>query len=146
MDADTLTLSLSDRLDPDEAGRIHEGLRRFNEPHSGPYDRQDLLVTARAPGGGLAGGLTGLTNWQWLYVDYLWLDEAWRGGGLGSRLLRMAEEEAVRRGCRWSRLYTYDFQAPGFYAKHGYEQWGVLEDYPPGHRQIWFRKALPTVA
>lgn len=142
MAADDLTLSLADRLDPAEVALIHDGLRRFNEVHSGPYDRKDLLITARTPDGALAGGLTGLTNWQWLYVDYLWVAEGARGTGLGSRLMRAAEDEAVRRGCRWSRLYTYDFQAPGFYAKHGYEQWGVLEDYPPGHRQIWFRKAL----
>jgi GNAT superfamily N-acetyltransferase len=142
MTPDSLTVSLAGHLDPAEVARIHESLRRFNEPHSGPYDRHDLLVTARAADGTLAAGLTGLTQWQWLYVDYLWVDERWRGSGLGSRLMRCAEDEAVRRGCRWSRLYTYDFQAPGFYAKRGYEQWGVLEDYPPGHRQIWLRKAL----
>jgi len=142
MTADSLTLSLSDTLDPAEVRHLHDGLRRYNEPHSGPYDRRDLLITARSPDGALAGGLTGLTNWQWLYVDYLWVAEDARGSGVGTRLLRAAEEEGLRRGCRWSRLYTYDFQAPGFYAKHGYEQWAVLEDYPPGHQQIWFRKAL----
>ncbi|WP_431859009.1 GNAT family N-acetyltransferase [Azospirillum sp.] len=142
MTDDSLTISLSGELDPVEVARIHDSLRRFNEPHSGPYDRHDLLVTARTAEGALAGGLTGLTQWQWLYVDYLWVDERWRGSGLGARLMRAAEQEAAKRGCRWSRLYTYDFQAPGFYAKLGYEQWGVLEDFPPGHRQIWLRKAL----
>ena len=100
------------------------------------------MVTARAPDGTLLGGMTGFTQWQWLYVDYLWVAEDGRRGGLGSRLLRAAEEEAVRRGCGWSRLNTYDFQAPGFYAKHGYEQCGVMEGYPPGHRLIWLRKTL----
>ncbi len=136
------TLSLADRLDPAEAGLLHDGLRAYNERFAGPYDRRDLMVTARDAGGTLIGGLTGLTNWEWLYVDYLWIRDDHRRGGLGSRLLKAAEAEAVRRGCRWSRLYTYDFQAPGFYPRQGYEVWAELDGYPPGHRQIWFRKSL----
>jgi hypothetical protein len=37
---------------------------------------------------------------------------------------------------------TFDFQAPGFYQKLGYVEWGVLEDFPGGHRRIYFRKDL----
>lgn len=142
MPSDNLSLTIADRIDPAVADRLFDGLRAHNEMHAGAINRQPLMVAAHAPDGALAGGLIGLTQWQWLYVDYLWVDGGRRGGGLGARLMRAAEEAAMDRGCRWSRLYTYDFQAPGFYAKLGYEQWGVLEDYPPGHRQIWLRKAL----
>ena len=142
MAADGLPLTVTDQLDAAVVDRLFDGLRRHNEVHAGPHDRHPLMITARAPDGALAGGLTGFTQWQWLYVDYLWVAEEKRRSGFGSRLLRAAEEEAVRRGCRWSRLNTYDFQAPGFYAKHGYEQCGVIEGYPPGHRLIWLRKAL----
>ncbi|ALG72086.1 GCN5 family acetyltransferase [Azospirillum thiophilum] len=118
-------------------------MRAYNEASLGrAYDRRDLVAAARAPDGTLKGGLVGYTNWDWLYVDLLWVDESTRGSGLGGRLLDAAEAEARARGCRWSRLYTYDFQAPGFYPKQGYEVWAEMEGYPPGHRQIWFRKAL----
>lgn len=137
-----VTLSLADTLDLAEVKRIHGELRRFNEQFTKPYDLRDLCVTARDADGTLLGGLTGYTNWEWLYVDYLWVHESQRGTGLGSRLMAAAEEEARRRDCRWSRLYTYDFQAPGFYKKLGYEVWAELEGYPPGHTQIWLRKAL----
>ena len=137
-----VTLSLAGRLDPEEVKRIHGELRRFNEQFTKPYDLTELQVTACDSDGTLLGGLTGYTNWEWLYVDYLWVHESQRRTGLGSRLMAAAEEEAVRRGCRWSRLYTYDFQAPGFYRKQGYEVWAEMAGYPPGHTQIWFRKDL----
>ncbi len=137
-----LSLSVSERLDHDVAEQLLGGLRRHNESHTGPYDRQPLTVTARTADGTLAGGVTGFTQWRWLYVDYLWVAEDRRRSGLGSRLLHTAEEEAVRRGCQGARLNTFDFQAPDFYEKHGYRPCGVLEDYPPGHRLIWLRKTL----
>lgn len=134
--------SLTDRLDPADVRQLYDGLRAYNERHAGPHGGKDLMITARDTDGTLLGGLTGCTNWEWLYVDYLWVRDGRRGGGLGARLLTLAEEEAVRRGCRWSRLYTYDFQAPEFYRKQGYAVWAELDGYPPGHRQIWMRKDL----
>ncbi|GGU18445.1 MULTISPECIES: GNAT family N-acetyltransferase [Streptomyces] len=81
----------------------------------------------------LAGGLVGHTWASWLHVTYLWVDGRHRGAGLGSRLLARAETIAVRdRGCRAARVETWDFQAPGFYRKRGYEVVGVIPDYPPG--------------
>ncbi|WP_109120394.1 GNAT family N-acetyltransferase [Azospirillum sp. TSO22-1] len=142
MPSDSLPLTVADQIDPAVADQLFDGLRAYNEVHAGAFDRQSLMVAAHAPDGALAGGITGFTQWQWLYVDYLWVAEEQRRSGLGSRLLRAAEDEARRRGCRWSRLNTYSFQAPGFYAGHGYEPCGEIEDYPPGHRLIWLRKAL----
>lgn len=144
MTHDAPNIAIADRLADDDAKLIFDGLKRFNQSQIGrAYDRRDLIVTAKDESGALLGGLVGYTNWEWLYVDLLWTDDGQRRSGLGSRLMRTAEEEAVRRGCRWSRLYTYDFQAPGFYRKLGYEVWAELEGYPPGHTQIWLRKALP---
>lgn len=139
-----LTLSVLDAGAEAEtaAQAVVVGLMAFNAERCRPYDKRDLVAAVHAADGALAGGLVGMTNWEWLYVDCLWVAEEHRRGGLGARLLRAAEEEAVRRGCRWSRLWTYDFQAPDFYPRQGYERWGVLDGYPPGHSQIWFRKDL----
>lgn len=143
MTDDSLTLSVTDTPDPADITRVIDGLKGYNEASAGrAYDRRDLAVFARDADGALCGGLVGYTNWDWLYVDLLWIAEDGRRGGLGSRLLAAAENEAKRRGCRWSRLYTYDFQAPGFYPKCGYAVWAEMEGYPEGHTQIWFRKTL----
>ncbi|MFD5032452.1 GNAT family N-acetyltransferase [Streptomyces sp. NPDC058405] len=93
--------------------------------------------------GELAGGLTGRTWARWLHVDLLWVDDRHRGARLGSRLLAEAERLALKeRGCARSRLETWDFQAPGFYQKQGYEIAGQVADYPPGVTEYILIKSL----
>jgi GNAT superfamily N-acetyltransferase len=88
-----------------------------------PDERESPLhVWALDANGELAGGLVGHTWTTWLHVTYLWVDDRHRGAGLGSRLLAQAERVAAgERACTASRVETWDFQAPGFYRKHGYE-------------------------
>jgi ribosomal protein S18 acetylase RimI-like enzyme len=91
----------------------------------------------------LAGGLVGYTWATWLHVTYLWIDERHRGVGLGAGLLREAERIAsAERGCRASRLETWDFQAPRFYEKQGYEVMCAVPDYPPGITEYLLTKRL----
>ncbi|MFS4096191.1 GNAT family N-acetyltransferase [Streptomyces sp. AF1A] len=101
-----------------------------------------LHVWALDPVGDLAGGLVGHTWTTWLHVTYLWVDAAHRGAGLGSRLLAEAERIATDRGCTASRLETWDFQAPDFYRKQGYEVVCVIPDYPPGITEYTLTKRL----
>ena len=65
-----------------------------------------------------------------------------RGQGLGTRLLALAEEEGIKRGCISAFLDSLSFQAPDFYLKRGYEIWGELKDLPVGHRRIFLQKKL----
>ncbi len=62
--------------------------------------------------------------------------------GVGSQLLRAAEEEARSRGCKKIVLSTHSFQAPEFYRRHGYLVAGEFSDYPRGHRSIFLEKTL----
>ncbi|KUN21616.1 biotin transporter BioY [Streptomyces antibioticus] len=93
--------------------------------------------------GELAGGLVGHTWTAWLHVTYLWVDERHRGASLGSRLLAEAERVArEERGCAMSRVETWDFQAPEFYRKQGYDVVCVIPDYPPGITEYTLTKRL----
>ena len=136
------TVGVTEDPTPGDVALIERELTAYNVERSIPYDRLPLCVLVRDGTGELLGGATGYTNWGWLYVDCFWLPEPLRRGGLGARVLAAAEDEARARGCRRARLYTYSFQAQGFYERQGYAVFGVLEDYPPGHRQIWMRKDL----
>ncbi|MCX5604070.1 GNAT family N-acetyltransferase [Streptomyces phaeochromogenes] len=109
-----------------------------------PGEREvPLQVWALDPGGGVVGGLVGHTWAGWLHVTYLWVDERLRGGGLGSHVLSHAEHLArTSRGCRNSRLETWDFQAPAFYRKQGYEVVCEIPDYPPGITEYTLTKRL----
>ncbi|MGW9304854.1 GNAT family N-acetyltransferase [Streptomyces cyaneofuscatus] len=102
-----------------------------------------LEVWALDEHGAVAGGLTGRTWAYWLHVELLWVDARHRGSGLGSQLLAEAERVArTERACTRSRLETWDFQAPDFYRKHGYEEIGRVEDYPPGVTEFILVKQL----
>jgi GNAT superfamily N-acetyltransferase len=111
---------------------------------TGHEDEVPLELWAVADDGtdALVGGLTGRTWARWLHVDLLWVAPTQRGSGLGARLLHLAEAMAHERGCGWSRLETWDFQAPDFYRGRGYEVVGRVDDYPPGATEYILTKRL----
>ena len=54
--------------------------------------------------------------------------------------MRLAEAEAVRRGCKQAYLDTFDFQALDFYKNLGYQVFGTLDDFPEGHTRYFLQK------
>ena len=70
------------------------------------------------------------------------MDAGLRGAGIGGRMLTMAEEEARRRGCKRAVLYTISFQAPGFYARNGWQIFGEIPCDPPGTSRVFMSKEL----
>ncbi|GGL09509.1 GNAT family N-acetyltransferase [Deinococcus radiotolerans] len=115
--------------------------RRFEEPHLRPVP---LVAYALTAGGELLGGgaARAVPLWQWVEIDELWVQDAARGQGIGAALLASLEAQARALGCRWSKLNTWDFQAPGFYKRQGYVTYATEEDYPPGHVNHLMRKTL----
>ena len=142
MSGEALSFAVTDDPSPAGVKQIEAALMAFNAERAAPYDIRPLHVFLRDADGKLIGGLTGYTNWRWLYVDCLWLPENLRARNWGARLLEAAETEARNRGCLHAHLYSYEFQAPGFYQRLGYSVYGALEDYPPGSRRVLLRKEL----
>lgn len=108
------------------------------------FHTQPVQAFAVNDDGELIGGCAGRTVdvWHWLTVDTMWVALDHRGRGLGRRLLAVVEDQARERGCKWSKLNTWDFQAPLFYERLGYVTYGREVDYPPGHTNYLMRKAL----
>lgn len=138
----TLTITLMDQPDPDVIKVLHGFLLEFNNAASGyAFDGRALLIRLSNPESGeVLGGLFGATAYGYLRVDMLIVREALRGQGFGSRVMQLAEDEAIRRGCRGSYLDTFSFQARGFYERLGYVVFGALEDSPPGHSRFFMKK------
>jgi ribosomal protein S18 acetylase RimI-like enzyme len=103
-----------------------------------------LNVVAVDPAGKIVGGLIGETQFAWLKVSIVAVAEHARRCGVGRRLIELAEQEAVARGCRHVFLDTMDYQAPGFYQNLGYQLASKIDDWDSyGHAQYRFTKQLP---
>jgi GNAT superfamily N-acetyltransferase len=113
-------------------GEVGDGLREcldaeinaFNVAATGYYDAALLCISVREDGGDLFGGLSGWTWGGCGYIEFLWVRGDHRGSGLGTRLLAAAEQEVTQRGCDQLALSTHSFQAPGSYARFGYQECG----------------------
>ena len=90
----------------------------------------------------IAGCVARMYCWNVAYVDTLWVDETYRGKGLGAKLLEEVEITAKEKGCYLIHLDTFDFQAKGFYEKQGYEVFGVLDNCPTEHCRYYLKKNL----
>ena len=80
--------------------------------------------------------------WNVMYIDVLWIDEAHRKQGLGTKLLQEIERIAIEKNCTLIHLDTFDFQAKDFYVKQGYEIFGILEECPENHCRYYLKKKL----
>jgi GNAT superfamily N-acetyltransferase len=139
----TPDIVLTDAPSAEDRAAVLNGLIQYNETHAGPHGWQPLAVLVRDPATGRTlGGLSGASFHGWLFIELFWLPEDLRSGGLGTRLMRQAEAEAARRGCRGIWLDTYSFQARGFYEKLGYTLFGTLDDCPPSHQRFYLHKRL----
>jgi ribosomal protein S18 acetylase RimI-like enzyme len=136
-----MRLEVTDSPRREDRDFVIERTREFNRRFT-VRDVRELCVFAREEDGTIAGGLTGMTFWQYLEVSYLWVGEAHRGAGLASQLVAAAEAEAVSRGCRHASVDTFSFQALGFYLRQGYREFGRLEGYSGEHSRHFLHKPL----
>ena len=118
--------------------RIYE----FNAKATGYFDGRLLAGCIRSEAGEIIAGFNGHTWGGCCELANLWVHERYRGQGLGARLLRAAEAEAVSRGCVQAVLATHSFQAPGFYERMGYERKYAIEGRPQGYTDIIYVKSL----
>lgn len=136
-------IEISDQPNPDAERVLGNGLAAFNEAVTGYNDRQLLTVLIRdSHTQQILGGITGKTTLGMAFLDLFHLPDSLRGTGLGSQLLQAFEDEARRRGCANAVLYTLNFQAPGFYEKHGWVRFGEVPCEPAGSSRLFLSKRL----
>jgi GNAT superfamily N-acetyltransferase len=127
---------------PDEIQYLEDRIYEFNSITTGITGGEWLAIFFRDPEDRIVAGLCGAMWGGCLEIRQLWVEETRRQQGLGTRLLVAAEREARRRACRQILLSTFSFQAPAFYAKHGFEVVAVVDDHPRGHTNLLLRKRL----
>lgn len=158
----TFTLEPIDRDDP----QVRELYAEFVREADGPlvYDREDagidldeeiaagppadlvppngILLLARADGepAGL-GGVRHLDT-DVAEVKSMYVAPAYRGTGLGRRILTRLDEIALEHGCRAVRLDTSDYLTPavGLYRAAGYREVPAYNENPKA--DLWFERSL----
>ncbi|SDX93708.1 GNAT family N-acetyltransferase [Roseicitreum antarcticum] len=79
---------------------------------------------------------------KWVFVELLAVAEAGRGKGIGGQLMARIEEEARLRGMQGIWLDTFSFQAPEFYKRLGFSEFGRIDGYPEDGARHFLLKRL----
>jgi len=127
---------------PQDVEYLEDRIYEHNASVTGIADGQLLAFLLRDDSGRIVAGICGNTWGGGCEIRQFWVEESQRRRGLGTRLLRAAEQEARRRGCTQMLLMTFSFQAPAFYARIGFEVVATIADHPRGHRNFLMRKRL----
>jgi GNAT superfamily N-acetyltransferase len=136
----TVEIKIIDGDAADLAREVEEALDEAAKALGKPFDDEGINLRASDGDGGFLGGLSGQILQRWLYVRLLAVAPQARTLGVGRALMAGGEEEARRRGLVGVYLDTYDFQAPGFYEKLGYSEFGRLPAVGDAPQRIYFAK------
>ena len=119
---------------------VTNSLDNFNIATTGHAAYYPVAYFLRSADNEITGGLLGEIWGGWLHVKYVWVAEHSRGKGHARDLVGAAESYARKRGCMGAFLETFTFQARPLYEKLGYEMFGELKGYPPGHSMFFLSK------
>jgi ribosomal protein S18 acetylase RimI-like enzyme len=122
---------------------VHAGLGRYVDECIG--DKRDgisIKLAVKDRTDHVAGGLLAFTTMRNLVIEHIWVDERYRGVGLGRKLVMGAERRAKENGCIAVQTYALSFQAPAFFQKLGYEVFGVSDGYPNPVQEYYLIKRL----
>lgn len=120
---------------------VREGIIASNENIIGERDKA-FSIFLKNDSGQVFGGIQAFLCTESVYIDVLWVEENLQKQGYGTKLLDAVEREAIKNGCVFSLVDTWDFQAEKFYLKNGYERIGELKNYWLDHSKIFLRKKL----
>lgn len=137
-----MQLKVMEKVTHQDLDEVRLGLTAFNSRFINIDELKSIGVFVTDDEGKKLAGLTGSTTGNWLRIDMLWVSDALRGQGVGSKLMRAAEEEARARGCRYAQVDTASFQARPFYEKLGYTLRFSLDNYPRHHQRHYLSKTL----
>ena len=123
--------------------KLNEYLASVAPPETGA-ENEELVFKVEDEGKVVGGCIIELYEWNWgrMLLEALWVDEKYRHQGIGSMLIKKAEQTAREKGCYIACISTTDFQARGLYEKHGYKVFTVTKDCPRGHESYTLAKLL----
>ena len=95
-----MNFRITDDGDARDIHEIYELLKAYNLSRREASQNVPIGVFLEDEADRKLAGLTGETFGNWLCIPFLFVSEQLRGRGIGGKLLRAAEEEARKRGCK----------------------------------------------
>ena len=96
-------------------------------------------------GGEIVGGACGRTEFNRLFITYLWVEPSLRHQGLGSELLHQLEASAVLRGCSDALIETLSDEVAGLYRRLGYAPLATIPNYVGAFTRHILRKPIAAM-
>ncbi len=129
-------------LTEEQAEDIETRLAAFDDNYI-TYKMNGCIRLGVEEDGNLVGGLDAcITAFRILYVSTVFVDEAYRRKGIGTKLIREMEKRACAMGINTVRLDTFNWQGKEFYEALGYEAVGHYENNEDGYAEFFFLKRL----
>lgn len=117
----------------DDAELIENGIQTYSEAYEPKYENVDFCKKLTDKDGRLlAGVIADVYKGAYAFVNALFVEEPQRRKGLGTVLLKEAENTANEKGASMILTSAGDWNVD-FFKKNGYLQRGELKDVPKGH-------------
>lgn len=117
----------------DDADVIENGIRTYSEAYEPKYESVGFYKKLADKDGSFAAGVIAEVNkGAYGFVDALFVEEALRHQGLGTSLLKAAEDFTRENGAHIVLTNAGDWNVD-FFKKNGYLLRGELKDVPKGH-------------
>ena len=114
-------IELIDQVDADTSKKMEEGFALYEKSHGVHVNYKPFALVLKNPQNKVIGVLNAYSAFAEIYIEDMWVDEAYRGKGNGKKLIAKLEELFKDKGYNNINLVTSLFQAPEFYKKCGFK-------------------------
>lgn len=128
MEALSRNWSVEDAPVERDIAALSSAVTQFGRSEAAGGDPRPIACFLREDGEIIAGAC-GRTEFNRLFVDYLWVADGMRGRGLGTEALLCVERAASERGVRDSLIETLSDRTVNLYQRLGYREVASIEGY-----------------
>ena len=93
---------------------------------------------------GIVGRLSATMIYDWLYIKYLVVDTQSQSRGVGKALMADAEQRARAANMIGACTDTFNYQAPRYYIKLGFELMYTISGRTPATDRLYFKKVYTS--
>lgn len=144
LNPERLIFNVHSKLDEKDVKLLADGLNTHSAGLGIQTSIADFGVFAYDKAKVVKGGIAVQTGWALSYIKLLWVSQDFRRQGLGRMLVLKAEEISLERGCHTMAVDTFNYQAPHFYPKLGFQEFGRISGLGDNRTltRLWFTKRI----